>query len=235
MIKYLDKLNIDFETNYLEVRDIENRIFTDEIVLQLPNLKLPNPYYNEWLLRKETSDRFLNYLNKFNPKSVLEIGCGNGWFCNQMKKTNSKMKVNGLDINETELIQADRLFPEVNFYYGETSSLVEKNHKYDLIVFNASIQYFEDLTALFSLVKKMLTENGEIHILDSPFYKENELKNAKKRTQDYYQKMNCAQMTKFYFHLSFSQLGDYKFLYRPSKLGSYLGKGKSIFPWIKIL
>ena len=87
----------------------------------------------------------------------------------------------------------------------------------------------------------MLRDNGEIHIIDSPFYSDSEVDNARKRTVEYYRAMGFSEMANNYFHRSWDELSEYNFeiLYQPSSLTSKFRKlffiKDSPFPWIKII
>ena len=65
---------------YLASRKKENRIYSDEQVVQLPFIEPTHIHYHEWQVRKRSALRLIHYLEKKNkPLSILEIGCGNGW------------------------------------------------------------------------------------------------------------------------------------------------------------
>ena len=156
---------------------------------------------------------------------MLDVGCGNGWF---MHKTASHVdRLTGLDINKLELEQAASVLAEhnnVDLKYGDIFK-IEAEPVYDLVLFNASVQYFVDLSALLQRVSEFLTPVGEVHILDSPFYTSSEAASqAKSRTQDYYQKNGVAEMADFYHHHTFQDLAGFQFkiLYNPNALAQKL-------------
>ena len=104
--------NLNLSESYLTVREKENRILEDEIVKNLPTISKQSAYYVEWNKRKDTQQRFEKYLQNKNIGSILEIGCGNGWFTNFL--SNYCKEAIGQDINCTELEQAARIFKKEN-------------------------------------------------------------------------------------------------------------------------
>ena len=56
----------------------------------------------------------------------------------------------------------------------------------DIIIINAAVQYFPDFKRLLEKLLTLIKENGEIHIIDSPFYSEMKWTMPKRRTIDYY-------------------------------------------------
>jgi ubiquinone/menaquinone biosynthesis C-methylase UbiE len=238
-VLYLTKRKDSFSNDYISVRKKEGRILTDAQVFKLPEIEASDKNHHEWQLRKKSCLRILHYLKKRKENyTTLDIGCGNGWFAHQMA-LQEFAHVDGLDINVEELEQAARVFNKKNlkFIYADIfeASLSFKK-KYDIITLNASVQYFENIELLLSTLKNFLGSKGEIHILDSPFYKSNEIEAAKKRTAHYYKSVGAPEMSKYYFHHSNSILERAVLLYSPKKgIFKKLSFSKEVpFYWIKI-
>lgn len=227
------------EEAYLKVREKEERILSDEEVKQLPDLSKKHPKYREWQLRKQTSERFISFLNdEKKPLRVLDVGCGNGWFTSKIASF-PNIKAVGLDLNLPELEQAQRLFGNSTtaFCYGNIFENGFKKESFDKVVLNASIQYFPSLDLLFSALFRVLKPNGEIHILDSPFYQIQEVQKAKERTATYYQSMGCPEMAAHYFHHTFQDLAAFSPIIQPKKYSFWdkiQRKPQSPFQWIVV-
>ncbi|MEZ7901661.1 MAG: methyltransferase domain-containing protein [Flavobacteriales bacterium] len=237
-VYYLSDVNDEFERLYLETRNSESRVLIDEEVKLLPLTDFNYKLHAEWNLRKQTSDRFLYYLNKKTFKTILDIGCGNGWFTNLLAQSNLDSKVIGIDINKVELEQASIIFNSDNLqflYFDIFDDLSLFDSKFDLITLNASAQYFPDFENLQGRIKQFLTPKGEIHILDSPFYKKQEIAQAKERTKQYYKSLGSEELSDFYHHHSYSELNDFEIFYRPLKglKRRILNKKESPFYWFK--
>ncbi|HEU5291858.1 MAG TPA: class I SAM-dependent methyltransferase [Cyclobacteriaceae bacterium] len=231
-----------FEKKYLSIREKENRIYSDDQVSKLPEISSTHPHFLEWQMRKESMYRLLYYLKSKKIKRILDIGCGNGWLSSHLAKT--KAEVFALDINEIELKQGSRVFKEMNnltFLYADVLSNPFKNENlFDLIVVSSAIQYFPDVRSLLSSLQLLLSDQGEIHILDSPVYQsKTEAVRAKKRSEEYFNSMGHAWMNYYYFHHTIDQfrLFNFKILYDPASFFSRLKNRfvkASPFPWIVI-
>jgi SAM-dependent methyltransferase len=213
------------EKTYLEVRRREGRVFPDEVVRALPFVSKSNAYAKEWAWRRRSFHRFLScckHLSALRGENVewtdsdrmtiLDLGCGNGWLANRLAE-NPDWDVWAVDVNEEELAQGARLFGRENLRFAY-ADFVSRNavpggslpgtafrDTFDLVVLAASVQYFPDLENLISSLKKCLKPGGEIHILDSPFYKNEEArKTAKWRTVEYYTQLGVPEMAAFYHH-----------------------------------
>lgn len=227
-----------FEQLYTGVRHKEGRVYSDEELLHLPDISGDHPHYAEWQLRKESCERLKFYFgNRPGLLKILEVGCGNGWLSHRLASIDG-YDVTGTDINLSELRQAEKVFshiPYLQFVHGGINAERIEDEGYDFIVFAASIQYFSSVNNIISLAMKKLKPNGEIHILDSFFYKPAEINVAKERTAKYYSDLGFPEMTEHYFHHSTNELNFFRFktLYQPS-LVNRLSNNKNPFPWLCI-
>jgi ubiquinone/menaquinone biosynthesis C-methylase UbiE len=124
----------------------------------------------------------------------------------------------------------------LNFRHGLPSNEISGDEYFDVIVFAASIQYFKDFGEIIRFALRHLNANGQIHIMDTCFYSEGEIKDARKRSAEYFAKMGLPTMTEFYFHHSISSLKQFNYskLFDPkTKMNKIFNRGQ-IFPWIVI-
>jgi release factor glutamine methyltransferase len=230
---------VNFRNLYYAVRKMEERIYTDEQVRQLPSIDASHVHAKEWQTRRESSGRLISYLTSSKKKmNILEIGCGNGWLSHRLSKI-PMSNVTGIDVNSEELAQAKRVFHDVkNLEFLEVApgDLALRGRSFDIIVFAASIQYFEDLREILQWALNHLHADGSIHILDTYFYKEKEVQAAEERTRNYFSKLGFPRMAEYYFHHSFDCLKefDYQILFDPRKMINKLFQRRSIFPWLMI-
>lgn len=230
-----------FEDRYIGLRTTEGRLYPDEVVKQLPDIHQAHPLAREWRIRKRSADQLVDHLRKKNTGSILEVGCGNGWLIHYLHRS-LKVPCCGMDVNETELIQAvnasvDR--DEMVFVYADILATAVSGLRVDSIILASCLQYFADVPALLRTLLKLLTPGGEIHILDTPVYKQEAAMSAKERSLAYFEKQGAASMQSFYYHHTWKVFQDFNYtvLYDP---GSWLNRFRrkvsdaSPFPWIRI-
>ncbi|MDR3711710.1 MAG: class I SAM-dependent methyltransferase [Puia sp.] len=228
-----------FEKKYILTRSLENRLYTDEELMRLPEVPASHTHYKEWQIRKRSCRRLLRYLASENRDlEILEIGCGNGWLSHRLAELPGT-EVTGLDINFTELQQAARVFsgdPNLHFIHGDIRSGILGDRRFDRIVFAASIQYFPYLKKIIHFALSQLKHGGEIHIMDTHFYRPGEVSIAKRRTAAYYSSLGYPEMADFYFHHCSSDLRSFhqQQLYNPMGIRSRLLGARDPFPWIRI-
>ncbi|MDV3308532.1 MAG: class I SAM-dependent methyltransferase [Cyclobacteriaceae bacterium] len=230
----------DFEREYTSLRTSEGRMLPDAIVKALPYIPRQHPHHREWAVRRRSANALARYLKKRNPAHVLEIGCGNGWLTNYLV---SQLKADccGIDINEFELKQAARLFlthNRITFVHGDIVTEAFSGLKTDVVVCASVIQYFADMRLLIDQLRNLLRPGGEIHIMDSPLYREDERPAATSRSVDHFRNAGHAEMASYYHHHTWQFLKDYPHtvLHDPSSLSGRIKKwlGFSPFPWIVI-
>jgi len=208
-VYFLSELKPEFESSYISTRQKEKRILSDEDVKRLPLNE--GPHAAEWRIRLKTAESFCRQLKSENRKTILEVGCGNGWFSNYIA-ANTSHTVIGTDVNFEELQQASRLFRTTSCDFLYYDILEEKllPDIADHIVFNSSIQYFRDLKKTIGICLKLLKPDGSIYLLDSPFYtKENVLK-AKTNSRNYFSGLGSEEMIPHYHHHTFEELNIFK-------------------------
>jgi len=228
----------NFEEQYISIRKKEKRIYTNEEVALLPDIYHHHIHYNEWQIRKRSSSMLINYLSKKNkPLKILEIGCGNGWMSAKMAEIHNS-KVTGLDINLTELKQAFEVFekkPNLSFIYADIHDKITF-FSFDIVVFAASVQYFPSLKEIVTTAFSLLNAGGEIHILDTHFYEDDDVERAIARTKNYYASLGNAEMSDHYFHHTINELKEFEYTILfagNSIINKLLGKHQP-FPWIQI-
>jgi len=151
-------------------------------------------------------------------------------------------RVIGADQNLFELKQAARVFlsnPNVLFLDVDIFSAPFAPEIFDVILLASAIQYFPNLPELLNVLFQYLKPQGEIHIMDSPFYASEEIPNAMQRSGQYYASMGFPEMADQYFHHCVTDLGpfDAQWLYSPSPRSlrqRILHTFDSPFPWLVI-
>ena len=228
-----------FTRLYLRLRKKEGRIYTNKQLKTLPCISPSHRYYKEWKVRKYSCEKLLGYIRKHRQISnILEVGCGNGWLTAQLSKV-AKDCITGVDINSIELEQARKVFgdiPQISFIEGDIRSGILEDRKFDMIVFAASIQYFPSLKEIINVALSHLTLQGEIHIIDSHFYRPNQLLAAKERSRRYFMDAGFPGMIHFYFHHTLNELAlfRYHFFNNPFSWVRRIKSRRMPFHWIVI-
>lgn len=225
------------EMLYLAARSAEKRLYTDAELRELPFIAATHPHAREWAARAQSADILAALLeNESRGLKIMDLGCGNGWLANRISR-DGKHTVHGVDLNMLELSQGRRVFAankNLHFYYADIFDEEFPLRNLDMVVIASAIQYFPKLDALFARLFSLLRDGGRIHIIDSPFYTENEIARARERTWTYYAKLGLPEMAgQYYFH-SFEALFRYNYYKLKHGLSSKIagpGSAGDAFPY----
>ena len=228
---------------YVAVRQKEGRLYTDEVVAGLPHVGPEHPHHVEWLARRASAKRLLAYFDRCaKPLRMLDLGCGNGWLSATLGQLPG-VRVLGLDTNLVELAQGARVFGAVEgagFLAADVFHAPFREAEFAAVVMASSVQYFDDLPRLLLALQPLLTPAGEVHIIDSPFYEEEDVDAARRRTEAYYVELGFPEMAARYHHHAWSELAGFAvtLLHNPSTFGAKfqrrLGMADSPFPWLRV-
>lgn len=100
-----------------------------------------------------------------HAKRVLDLGCGTGYWTQQLTARYPHANITGLDIAPGMLAQAQALYGDViTWQQGDAAALPFENSRFDLIVSNLAIQWCSDVNAVMQELARVLTPGGEAHI-----------------------------------------------------------------------
>lgn len=123
-------------------------------------------------VQRKMAQRLLSYLNKTDFENILEIGCGAGLLTElAAKKLNfNKYIANDIVPECSEYIAG--ISSDINFVPADIEEFIPiQEQKFDLIISNASFQWFNDFTGVVKKLIAKLSNNGIL--LFSTFGKEN--------------------------------------------------------------
>lgn len=206
--KTLSTKHTAFAKNYRQLREQEGRSLSVKQIRRLPDYEPRDTSHREWQIRKRSVNRFLDYLkSKKEPLRILEVGCGNGFLSHLMASEGNM--VCGVDVAMDELQMAVKAFGHTNitWYCADILSTNLPEEPFDMIVFSASLQYFPEPDKAIRRCKNILTAMGEIHVFDTPFYREEEKSAARLRSETHFNQKNVPGFSAFYFHHTLETLG----------------------------
>lgn len=100
---------------------------------------------------------YIFYLNQ--KGSILEIGCGTGLLYKQLKNLKIK-KYKGIDLSGTAIEIARKNNDAAPVFAVADGKDFRDSGKYDVIVFNESLYYFDDCIKVLAHYKQLLIKNG---------------------------------------------------------------------------
>jgi len=120
-------------------------------------------------LQREIGRRLLAHpeFTKLEPQSILDIGCGTGFFTRLLSDKYKKSRVFATDLSESMVLHTQqaqpRRWPWQNKQQGAVSDAVAlpfKDDSFDLVASNLALQWVPDAEAMMREMRRVLKPNG---------------------------------------------------------------------------
>lgn len=91
--------------------------------------------------------------------TILEVGCGSGWFCPQLARYGS---VTATDLSDEVLTRAQKRVPDVHFVAGDFMELDFEPGAFDVLVALEVLSHIADQPAFISKLSSLLRPGGHL-------------------------------------------------------------------------
>jgi SAM-dependent methyltransferase len=136
------------------------------------------------------------HIKNFDIKSVLECGCGLGYYAEWIRKE-TKIIPKSIDLSPVAIEKAKNLFPDLDFEVADISSDLSKYKEYDAVMLSEIIWYIlPDLKKIFEVLEQDF--KGKYLIVNQVFYK-----GTQKYGTEYF-----TNLSEFIKYVPFSLLGE---------------------------
>ena len=75
-----------------------------------------NASYSARVANQRLTDITVQILNSLKPKSIIDVGCGDGVYTSEIKQEFSSLEVSGFDPAAQAIALASKLYPEITFF-----------------------------------------------------------------------------------------------------------------------
>jgi ubiquinone/menaquinone biosynthesis C-methylase UbiE len=122
----------------------------------------------------------IDLIKAINPAQglkVLDIGCGEGFITNEIKKTFPSFDVYGLDYAVSAIKYAHKNFTDVNFIVANAYHPPYQDHSFDIVICNNLYEHVPDPLYLLKQMGRVLKPNGVIIISTPSRYRLSNIQN----------------------------------------------------------
>lgn len=125
--------------------------------------KSSHNYDNYAIVQKHMANELMeNFAENFSELKILEIGSGTGILTEKLIKKFPNSKITLLDISSSMIEICKGKFGDRLIYLVEDAEKFEFKEKFDLIISNATFQWFNNLEETIINYKKKLNSGGKI-------------------------------------------------------------------------
>lgn len=116
-----------------------------------------------------SGDRFTKTIEELrkivHASMILDIGCGDGFFTNELTYIFPKSKVYGMDISKKAIKKASIKYKKIKFVFGNSEEkLPFPKNCFDLIFCGEIVEHIVDIDKFFIEIRKVLKKDGLIII-----------------------------------------------------------------------
>ena len=115
-------------------------------------------YKDNSVVQNKMADKLVEMI-RFQPKKILELGCGSGLLTEKLIKKFNTTTYDAIDIVEDCEKYIKEISSNINFYHSDIETY-EFQEKYDLIISNAVFQWIDNLPKFIEKLKNCLTPKG---------------------------------------------------------------------------
>lgn len=121
-------------------------------------------YNRHAFLQKESAQKLCFFLDDSPPQKILEIGCGTGFLTEELQKKYPQSAILAIDISKDMISSCRQKFTgyqNIEFQVQD-GELFDSDNKFDLIISNLAVQWFESPVKGLRDLTKLLTDDGAL-------------------------------------------------------------------------
>ncbi|PSF06011.1 malonyl-[acyl-carrier protein] O-methyltransferase BioC [Marinobacter fuscus] len=117
-------------------------------------------------LQKVMGDAMMaEFTGKFAPETILDLGCGTGWFTRKLAQHYPRARVTGADLAPGMLAEASRLSPKgLRWLQADAEQLPLPDNSTDLVFSNLMIQWSNRPDAILAECRRVLKPGGRLMV-----------------------------------------------------------------------
>lgn len=165
----------------------------------------------------------ISLIKPLSPKTVLDVGCGEGFTMDKLVKSEIGEKIEGVEYSKDALTLGKKLFPNLAFKEGSIYKLPYKDGSFDLVVCTEVLEHLEEPSKALKEMLRVSKKYLAISVPNEPLFMLSNLLRGK----------NLSKFGNDEGHINhWSPLSLKKYL---KKNGLKIEKIRFPFPWITIL
>lgn len=157
--------------NLMSTREVLVKIFRWLFPAKPPSLEFSGQKWdseyssNQWDYMKNISElgrysMITGYLGHLKPDAaILEVGCGTGILFERLKHLPYQY-YKGMDISEKAIESAQQFANDKTAFVAGNGADFSDDQKYDIVIFNEALYYFDDCLAVLKHYTQMLKPGG---------------------------------------------------------------------------
>jgi len=122
-------------------------------------------------LVKRFNDLIYYFIRPLNINTVFDVGCGEGYIINYIRKKNPNLKFKGIDIMEKNLKKARVLNPGIEFEHVDFLKEKYKPNSFDLILCTEVLEHLNNPEEAVKKLRKICKKYYLVSVPNEPFWR----------------------------------------------------------------
>lgn len=122
------------------------------------------------LLIKNYYNNLLKIIKRENPKSILDVGCGEGFTLDMLQKNKIGKKIIGIDNSKESIRIGKILFPKVKIEHASIYDIPFPDNSFDLVICTEVLEHLKTPSLAIEEVKRVSRGNILISVPNEPFF-----------------------------------------------------------------
>lgn len=112
----------------------------------------------------------LEEIRKRNPKTILDVGCGEGFTLDLIEKEGIKAKLEGVDFLKTAIDIGKKERPHLNLKVGTIYDLPYKDNTFDMVICSEVLEHLEDPKKALDELQRVTKKYVVLSVPNEPWF-----------------------------------------------------------------
>jgi SAM-dependent methyltransferase len=108
--------------------------------------------------------RVCDLVSARSPRSILEIGCGEGYVLQALRKRGVRCPMRGIDLSESAIADARARVPDA-------AALAQSGERYDVVLMVEVLEHLPDPARMLSIVSRLAERHVVLSVPWEPFFR----------------------------------------------------------------
>lgn len=109
-------------------------------------------------------------IKKIKPKSILDVGAGEGFTLQRLKDNNVGEKLEGIEYMDDAILLAKKLHPQLTIKKGDIYKLPYKDNSFDVVICSEVLEHLEDPSAALEELKRVTKKYLFLSVPNEPLF-----------------------------------------------------------------
>ena len=115
-------------------------------------------------------DAFFSEIKELEPKSILDVGCGEGFTLERLKKKKIGKQLSGIDFLETAIKIGKKERPHLDLSVGNIYDIPFKENSFDLVICSEVLEHIDDPMRGLKELKRVTKKYVVLSVPNEPWF-----------------------------------------------------------------